>query len=161
MVTSLAMKSYRSDIVQFSSDERFVFKQITNEVQVYLSSSPLFADHTAMIARIQLKGFSQYKVAPVTTASPTIPVAFFFPEAGGNPGRVTVVHVNHTSYEVSEPMGSRSIFGASEALLMWNSTATTLLVFSRSNVDSSGASYTGAAAVYYMSANVRTVFFQI
>jgi uncharacterized protein with WD repeat len=152
------MKSYRTDIVQFSSDERLVFKQITNEVQVYLSSSPLFSDHTSIIARVQLKGFSQYKVAPVSNASPTIPIAFFFPEAGGNPGRVTIVHVDLANYEVSEPMGSRSIFGANEALLMWNSPATSLLIFSRSNLDSSGASYTGATTAYFMSSNVSFSF---
>lgn len=38
-----------------------------------------------------------------------------------------------------------------------NVSATTLLIFSRCNVDTSGASYTGAAAVYFMSANVRSI----
>lgn len=44
-------------------------------------------------------------------------------------------------------------------MLLWNVTATTLLIFSRCNVDTSGASYTGAAAVYFMSANVRSISF--
>jgi translation initiation factor 2A len=148
----MAMKSFRSDLVQFSNDERFVFKQITNEVQIFSSQSLLFQDHTAIVARVQLKGFSQYKVAPVTSGE-SLSIAFFFPESGGNPGRVSIVAVNLNNFEVSEPMGSRSIFGASDATLMWNATATALLIFSRSNLDTSGASYTGAAAVYFMSAN--------
>lgn len=152
------MKSYRPDMLQFTSDERFIFKQITNEVQVYPTTSS-FADHTTMVARIQLKGFTQYKLGPVAAENTTgtIPVAFFFPETGGNPGRVTIVTIKLVSFEVSEPLGSRTIFGASEASLLWNSLASSLLIFSRSNVDTSGASYYGATAVYFMSANVRSL----
>ena len=154
----MAMKSFRSDIVQYSNDERFVFKQITNEVQVYPSTAS-FQDNTAMVARLQLKGFTQYKVSPQSSATGSaVPVAFFFPATGGNPGRVSIATVNLTTFEVSEPLGSRTIFGASEASLLWNSTATALLIYSRSNVDTSGASYYGATSVYFMTADVSCSF---
>jgi uncharacterized protein with WD repeat len=103
--------------VQFSNDERFVFRQIANEVQIFNSQSPMFQDHTAIMARISLKGFSRYKVAPVTSGE-LLSIAFFFPESGGNPGRVSIANVNLNSFDVSESMGSRSIFGASDAMLL-------------------------------------------
>lgn len=130
-----------------------MFKQITNEVQVYRSGT-VITEAANMIARIQFKGFTQYKVAPSENPAGVLTVAFFSPESGGNPGRVTLFSLNVNTNEVNGPLGSRSIFGASEANLLWNSTSSTLLIYSQSSVDTSGASYYGATSVYYITAQV-------
>jgi uncharacterized protein with WD repeat len=47
-------------------------------------------------------------------------------------------------------ISSRTIFGASEAGLLWSSLGTAVLVHSHSDVDNVGASYYGATGLYIM-----------
>jgi translation initiation factor 2A len=148
LLAAYNQKTYRSEVVQFTDDERYCFRQTTNEVCVYTNGQFAQSD---CVERIQQKGFTQFRIT--SSWEPKVLVAFFNPEAGGKPARVTLYSFKKTiQYEVEGPLGSRTIFGASEAKLMWNKQGTALLIHSQTDVDSSNASYYGATALYIMNA---------
>lgn len=148
MLAAYSQKTYRNNIVQFTDDERYCFRQGTNEVCIYTNGQFAQSD---CVERIHQKGFTQFSITP--SWEPKIIVAFFNPEAGGKPAKVTLFSFRKTlQYEVEGPLGTRTIFGANEAKLMWNKQGTSLLIHSQTDVDASNASYYGATALYIMNA---------
>lgn len=136
------------DGIQWTGDEAWSFKFATNELHIFAGGMLRSED---LVAKVYHKAYTQFKVAP--GSSPLVNIALFNPDSKGNPGRVTVYSFNPVTHTVSEALGTRTIFGANEATLLWNSLSSTLLIFSQSAVDSSNASYYGAAALYLMSSN--------
>lgn len=154
MISSFAQKVFRAESIQWTADELVVLKQITNEVQIY-SGNASISHSSAMLARIQVKGFTQFSTAKIPSRDGVLPVAFFSPESGGKAAKVVIYHYNIGTNEVTGPIGNGcSIMGASEASLSWNALGTALLIYSQSNVDTSGASYYGSTSLYYINAQV-------
>lgn len=152
LLAAYSQKVYKTDVIQFAANDSFCFRQVNNEIHVY-SSSTLAPN--AIVTKIRHQGYTQFKVAQENNSS-KFNIAVFNPEAGGKPARVTLFSVNLASPEavtVSAPLSSRTIFGATEAILMWNKSGFDLLVHSQSDIDSSNASYYGATGLYIMHAN--------
>jgi translation initiation factor 2A len=150
LISSIPQRVFKAEAIQWTNNEQFVTKQITNELQIYPSHVDINTI-THQLIRIPCKGYSQYKIAPIITNDDHIlSIAFFIPEMGGNPARVTISQWNTLTQEIFHNIVSRTIFGASEASLLWNSIAMTLLVYSSSHVDTSNQSYYGATSVYYL-----------
>ena len=169
-LAAFSQKSQRSDsaTIQWSADERYCFRQGNDEIFVY-EVPPLTADANTeeekpflsaanVVTRIEHKGFLSYQIAHCLqaegSAANNVQVAVFNPEAKGKPARVTLYTVKLgtglTAVRVEGPLTSRTIFGATEAKLMWNKTATSLLIHSQTDVDSSNTSYYGATGLYLM-----------
>lgn len=149
LIASYFQKTFKADHIQWTTDEKYCFRQVTNEIHVYQDDHLLPTDS---IGKLRFTGFTQFKIAASGTNPTVIHVAVFTPEGGGKPGKVTLfVCRTHPTVEIEGPGNSRTIFGATEALLLWNKTATTLLVHSQSDVDTSGSSYYGATGLYIMS----------
>lgn len=149
LLATYFQKLFKTDIFQWTADERYCFRQVTNEIHIY-DGDRLTANES--IEKIRFQGFTQYKIASVATNPSTINVALFTPEGGGKPGRVTLfVCKMSPSILIEGPGNSRTIFGATEAELLWNKLGTALLIHSQSDVDTSGASYYGATGLYLMS----------
>lgn len=105
-------------------------------------------------AQVYHKGFTQFHITG--TVSPYVSVAVFNPEAGGKPARVALYRFTPSSdstgtTNVTGPVSSRTIFAASEAKLMWNSTGSALLVYAHSDTDAS--SYYGATGLFLLQAH--------
>jgi translation initiation factor 2A len=146
MLAAYNQKSYKCAAIQWTADERYSFRQTTNELCIYEDGLFLQSD---CIEKIQHKGFSQYKITQF--CDPCVTIAFFNPEAGGKPARITLYSFKKILKPIVEgPLGTRTIFGASEATLMWNKQGTSLLIHSQTDVDSSNASYYGATSLYIM-----------
>lgn len=94
LVTSFSLKVYKENTVQFSSDERYLFHSVSNEIHVYLVQS---SDKPMLVSKIVHKNLSQFMITNVL-ASPLrdgtevsyINVAVFVPEIGGKPASTTV-----------------------------------------------------------------------
>jgi len=149
LITSYFQKTYKTDLIQWTSDEKYCFRQVTNEIHIYKDDK---LSATDSIERLRYPGFSQYKIASNDSNSTLIHIAVFTPEGGGKPGKVTLFTCNISpTITIEGPRNSRTIFGANEALLLWNKSATTLLIHSQSDVDATGASYYGSTGLYIMS----------
>jgi uncharacterized protein with WD repeat len=95
LVAAYAQKSYRANTIQWSGDEQFAFRLVSNEVQIFRvetsASAVAPAFSSAPVEKVYHKGLTQYSVT--LTSAPYISVAVFNPEAGGNPARVTLYRV--------------------------------------------------------------------
>eukprot|EP01036_Dinobryon_divergens_P027604 gene27604-36406_t len=153
LAASYQQKVFKNDSIQWSGDEAYCFRMVTNEVQILTCSfdasvkeDPNFPTES----KVFHKGVSQFRVSPVADSSNSIGIAVFEPEHGGKPGRVSLYEYSVSKKEVTGPHSSRTIFGASEAALLWSSLGSSLLIHSHSDVDSSNNSYYGATGLYIM-----------
>lgn len=145
MVASYSQKVYKEGLLQWTTDERFCFRQASNELILHNADQLNPVDH---IAKIFHQGYTQFKIA---SSSPSlVNIAFFNPDSNGKPARVTLYSIDLVTLQPTGPKSSRTIFGATEARLMWNKSGQTLLVHSQSDIDSSNASYYGATGLYIL-----------
>lgn len=151
LVAAYSLKTYRSEAIQWTADEAYCFRLVSNEIQIFIGQS--LSD--GIIDKVYHKGLVSFKVTP--TSNPTS-IAVFNPDAGGKPARVTMYQFKGVAMKgssetaVEGPLSSRTIFSASEVKLLWNSTGTSLLVHSHSDVDNSNSSYYGATGLYILMA---------
>lgn len=198
MITSYSQKIYKPDLIQWTEDEAYCFRSVTNEIHIYNNK----IEH-GVIDKIYHKGLTQFSITP--TQVPYISIAIFNREVGGNPARVTLYRYKPTSTIISStsnstsnipnststvsnttpnsaatktittnsptttssnntttttaltnvagPISSRTMFAATEAKLMWNSTGSALLIYAHSDVDAS--SYYGATGLFLMQAHTE------
>lgn len=144
LMAGFVAKTYKADAIQFTDDDRFALRLGNNEILVYSMESGFNGEEAVKLSH---RGASQFRVAPTCCAAGLF-IAVFAPEAGGKPATTSVYSFQPADKRISGPIASRTIFGASEASLMWNRQGTSLLIHSQSDVDSSNASYYGATALY-------------
>eukprot|EP00428_Durinskia_dybowskii_P074024 CAMPEP_0170414338 /NCGR_PEP_ID=MMETSP0117_2-20130122/32011_1 /TAXON_ID=400756 /ORGANISM="Durinskia baltica, Strain CSIRO CS-38" /LENGTH=650 /DNA_ID=CAMNT_0010672213 /DNA_START=72 /DNA_END=2024 /DNA_ORIENTATION=- len=162
LVSSFSQKIYKTQVVQWTAEEEFCFRLVSNEVQIFNNTAM-----TSPIDKVYHKGLTQFLVTP--TKSPYVSIAVFNPEAGGKPARVTLYRYTPAAevddYSTSEsagttstkttrvegPVSSRTIFAASEAQLTWNATGTALLVYAHADLDAT--SYYGATGLFLLQAH--------
>lgn len=156
LVYSFSLKVYKAQTIQWTANEEYCFRLVTNEIQIFNGHSL-----AVPIDKVYHKGLTQYQIT--ATISPYVSVAAFNPEAGGKPARVTLYRFTpkaapavddaekEKSTNVQGPVSSRTIFAASEAKLMWNAPGSALLVYAQADTDAT--SYYGATGLFLLQAH--------
>ncbi|KAK1757231.1 eukaryotic translation initiation factor 2A [Echria macrotheca] len=126
--------------LQYTDDERFCARLVTNEVQFYNSG-----DLTTVWNKLRAEGVADFAVAPGLNQN----VAVFIPERKGQPAAVKVYNVP----QFSSPISQKNFFKGDKVQLKWNALGTSLIVLAQTEVDKSNKSYYGETNMYLLSAN--------
>jgi len=126
--------------LQYTSDEKFCARVVTNEVQFYQSD-----DLRNPWNKLRVEGVSDFAVSPGKNHS----VAVFVPERKGMPAAVKVFQVP----QFAQPISQKTFFKGDKVQLKWNDLGTSLLVLAQTDVDKTNKSYYGETNMYILSAN--------
>lgn len=126
--------------LQYTSDEKYCARVVTNEVQFYESG-----DLKTVWNKLRVEGVTDFAVAPGNTHS----VAVFVPERKGQPAAVKVFTVP----QFAAPVSQKTFFKGDKVQFKWNEPGTSLIVLAQTEVDKSNKSYYGETTMYILSAN--------
>ncbi|KAI0008239.1 translation initiation factor eIF-2A [Xylariaceae sp. FL0662B] len=126
--------------LQYTSDEKFCARLVTNEVQFYNSN-----DFSTVWNKLRVEGVTNFAIAPGQSHN----VAVFVPERKGQPAAVKVFNVP----QFANPISQKTFFKGDKVQLKWNSLGTNLIVLAQTDVDKSNKSYYGETTLYLLSAN--------
>ena len=126
--------------LQYSSDEKYCARVVTNEVQFFQSS-----DLRNPWNKLRVEGVTDMALAPGKNHS----VAVFVPERKGMPAAVKVFQVP----QFSQPVSQKTFFKGDKVQLKWNDLGTSLIVLAQTEVDKTNKSYYGETNMYILSAN--------
>ncbi|KAK5081630.1 hypothetical protein LTR05_007763 [Lithohypha guttulata] len=139
-VGRFVQKSQTGWNLQYTYDERFCARVVTNEVQFYESH-----DLTKVWNKLRVEGVADFAVSPGENHS----IAVFVPERKGQPAAIRVFNVpNFTT-----PISQKNFFKGDKVQLKWNDAGTSLIVLAQTEVDKTGKSYYGETTMYLLSAN--------
>ncbi|GKZ38105.1 hypothetical protein AbraIFM66950_010052 [Aspergillus brasiliensis] len=138
-VGNFVQKSQTGWNLQYTSDERYCARVVTNEVQFYQSENL-----SQVWNKLRVEGVADFAVAPGKNHS----VAVFIPERKGQPAAVKVFLVP----QFGSPVSQKTFFKGDKVQLKWNEQGTTLIVLAQTDVDRSGKSYYGETTLYLLSA---------
>lgn len=136
-VIAYAHKAQENWKLQFTDDERFATRSVTNEVHV-LDPSKAFA----IVDKLYIENLTSFSLSPGNNPS----VACFIAERRGMPARVSV----HSLSTLSLPSIQKSFFKADRGQVKWNSSGTSLLFLSSTDHDKTGKSYYGETNLYLL-----------
>ncbi|KAI0475087.1 translation initiation factor eIF-2A [Xylariaceae sp. FL0804] len=139
-IGQFVQKSQTGWNLQYTSDEKFCARLVTNEVQFYDSN-----DLRTVWNKLRVEGLTDFAIAPGQSHN----VAVFVPERKGMPAAVKVFNVP----QFSSPISQKTFFKGDKVQLKWNSLGTTLIVLAQTDVDKSNKSYYGETTLYLLSAN--------
>jgi translation initiation factor 2A len=140
IVGRFVQKNQNSWDLQYTYDEKFCARTVTNEVQIYESH-----DLTKVWNKLRVEGVTDFAVSPGENHS----IAVFVPERKGQPAAVKVYNVPH----FDAPASQKSFFKGDKVELKWNDAGTTLIVLAQTEADKTGKSYYGETTLYLLSAN--------
>ncbi|TPX18140.1 uncharacterized protein E0L32_002649 [Thyridium curvatum] len=126
--------------LQYTDDEAFCARLVTNEVQFYESG-----DLRTVWNKLRVEGVTNFAVAPGRTHS----VAVFVPERKGQPAAVKVFNVP----QFTSPVSQKTFFKGDKVQLKWNAQGSSLIVLAQTDVDKSNKSYYGETTLYLLSAS--------
>ncbi|KAI0545928.1 translation initiation factor eIF-2A [Xylaria curta] len=126
--------------LQYTADERYCARLVTNEVQFYSSD-----DLTTVSTKLRVEGVADFAVAPGQNYN----VAVFVPERKGQPAAVKVFNVP----QFAMPTSQKTFFKGDKVQLKWNSLGTSLIVLAQTDVDKTNKSYYGETTLYLLSVN--------
>lgn len=126
--------------LQYTFDEKFCARIVTNEVQFYQSN-----DLSTVWNKLRAEGVADFAIAPGQSHN----VAVFIPERKGQPAAVKVYNVP----QFTTPISQKTFFKGDKVQLKWNSLGTSLIVLAQTEVDKSNKSYYGETTLYLLSAN--------
>lgn len=126
--------------LQYTHDEQFCARSVTNEVQFYKSD-----DLGTVWNKLRVEGVADFALSPSDNAS----VAVFIPERKGQPAAVKVFNVP----QFTSPVSQKTFFKGDKVQLNWNNQGTSLIVLAQTEVDKSNKSYYGETNLYILSAN--------
>ena len=139
-VGKFVQKSASNWNLQYTFDEKFCARVVTNEVQIYESH-----DLTKVWDKLRAEGVIDFAVSPGENYS----IAVFIPEKKGQPAAVRIYNVpNFTA-----PVSQKNFFKGDKVQLKWNSAGTQVLVQASEEVDKTNQSYYGTTTLYLLSAN--------
>ncbi|EXJ73437.1 uncharacterized protein A1O5_03197 [Cladophialophora psammophila CBS 110553] len=139
-VARFVQKSQTGWNLQYTHDEAFCARVVTNEVQIYESH-----DLTTVWNKIRVEGVTDFAVSPGKSHT----IAVFVPERKGQPAAVRVYNVpNFTA-----PVSQKNFFKGDKVQLKWNDHGSSLIVLAQTEVDKTGKSYYGETTLYLLSAN--------
>ncbi|KAK4463295.1 eukaryotic translation initiation factor eIF2A-domain-containing protein [Cladorrhinum samala] len=126
--------------LQYTADEKFCARLVTNEVQFYNSN-----DLSVPWNRLRVEGVANFAIAPGLNQN----VAVFVPERKGQPAAVKVFNVP----QFNSPISQKTFYKGDKVQLKWNQLGTSLIVLAQTEVDKSNKSYYGETNMYLLSAN--------
>ncbi|CAI4214642.1 unnamed protein product [Parascedosporium putredinis] len=125
--------------LNYTSDEKYCARLVTNEVQLYQSD-----DLQTVWNKLRVEGVRQFSLGPGQLRS----VAVYVPQRQGFPAAVKIFDVSN----FTTPIAQKSFFKSDKVKLEWNSQGTSLLVEALTDVDKSNKSYYGETTLYLLSA---------
>ncbi|KAK2812270.1 hypothetical protein FQN50_001628 [Emmonsiellopsis sp. PD_5] len=126
--------------LQYTPDEKYCARVVTNEVQFYESG-----ELGKVWNKLRVEGVSDFALSPGRNNS----IAVFIPERKGLPASVRVFNVPM----FNAPVSQKNFFKGDKVQLKWNNTGTTLIVLAQTDVDKSNKSYYGETTLYLLSAS--------
>ena len=126
--------------LQYTYDEEYCARVVTNEVQLYQS------DNLSVVwSKLRVEGVVDFAISPGKTHS----VAVFVPERKGQPAAVRVFNVPH----FDTPVSQKNFYKGDKVQMKWNDLGTSIIVLAQTEVDKTGKSYYGETNLYLLSAN--------
>jgi translation initiation factor 2A len=125
--------------LQYTADEKYCARQVTNEVQFFESHN-----FSNVWNKLRVEGVANFALAP---GSQNHAVAVFVPERKGQPAAVKVFNVPM----FNSPISQKTFFKGDKVQLKWNKQGSSLLVLAQTDVDKSGKSYYGETTLYLLS----------
>lgn len=126
--------------LQYTADEAYCARLVTNEVQFFQSH-----DLVTVWNKLRVEGATNFALAPGQDHA----VAVFIPERKGAPAAVKVYKVP----AFQSPISQKTFFKGDKVQLKWNKRGSSLLVLAQTDVDRSGKSYYGETTLYLLSTN--------
>lgn len=123
--------------LQFSFDEKYAARLVTNEVEFYDTKN-----FKSSWVRLKVEGVTAFSLSPGQNYS----VAVFIPEISGRPASVKVYQIPN----FKQPVSQKTFFKAEKVEMKWNKLGTALLVLGSTEVDKSGKSYYGETNLYLL-----------
>ncbi|KAF9181335.1 hypothetical protein BGZ51_005539 [Haplosporangium sp. Z 767] len=137
-LTAFSQKSQNNWNVQWTDDEAYCARMVSNEVHFWepknLTKTPF--------TKLRQEGMTQFSLSPGKSTS----VAVFFGERKGAPAMVRIYSI--TNFTV--PLASKSFFKADRVQMIWNHLGTNVLVWATTDHDKTGKSYYGETNLYYL-----------
>jgi translation initiation factor 2A len=140
VIGEYVQKSQSGWNLQYTSDEKFCARVVTNEVQFFQSD-----DLRNPWNKLRVEGVTDMALSPGKNHS----VAVFVPERKGMPAAVKVFQVP----QFSQPVSQKTFFKGDKVQLKWNNLGTSLIVLAQTEVDKTNKSYYGETNMYILSAN--------
>ncbi|KAF1928980.1 translation initiation factor eIF-2A [Didymella exigua CBS 183.55] len=140
VVGEYVQKSQTGWNLQYSPDEKFCARCVTNEVQIFQSE-----DLRNPWNKLREEGVTDFALSPGKNHS----VAVFVPERKGMPASVKVYQVP----QFTSPVSQKTFFKSDKVQLKWNDLGTNVIVLAQTDVDKTNKSYYGETNMYILSAN--------
>jgi translation initiation factor 2A len=137
IVLSFTQKGNDGWEIQWTDDESFCGKMMSNEIQFYDSSK------FQVVSRLQMEGIQSFTISP--GKRPVI--ATFAIGKNGAPSSCQIYDLTN----FTTPLSRKSFFRADRVNFYWNTIGTNVLVFTHTDVDATGQSYYGETSLYYLS----------
>ncbi|KAK4242859.1 eukaryotic translation initiation factor 2A [Achaetomium macrosporum] len=139
-IGQFVQKSWTGWNLQYTADEKYCARNVTNEVQFYNSN-----DLSTVWNKLRVEGVVDFAIAPGLNQN----VAVFVPERKGQPAAVKVYNIP----SFNSPISQKTFFKGDKVQLKWNALGTALIVLAQTDVDKSNKSYYGETTMYLLSAN--------
>ncbi|GAM83282.1 hypothetical protein ANO11243_012680 [Dothideomycetidae sp. 11243] len=141
-VGQYVQKSQTGWNLQYTADEQFCARCVTNEIQFYESH-----DLGTVWKKLRVEGVADFALS----GGKTVSVAVFVPERKiqGQPASVKVFNVPQFDLPVSQ----KTFFKGDKVQLKWNQEGTSVIVLAQTEVDKTNKSYYGETNMYILSAN--------
>jgi translation initiation factor 2A len=140
IVARFVQKSQTGWNLQYTQDEQYCARQVSNEIQFYESNNL-----NMVWNKLRVDGVQDFSLSPGKTNA----VAVFVPERKGQPAAVKIFTVP----SFTTPVSQKTFFKGDKVQLKWNDHGTSLIVLAQTEVDKSGKSYYGETTLYLLSAN--------
>lgn len=140
VVGQFVQKSQANWNLQYTPDEQYCARAVTNEIQFYESS-----DLITVWNKLRVEGVTTFAISPGSNNS----VAVFIPERKGQPAAVKVFTIPQFASAVSQ----KTFYKGDKVELKWNVLGTSLIVLAQTETDKSNNSYYGETNLYMLSAN--------
>jgi translation initiation factor 2A len=136
-ITAFVQKSQTGWNLQYTFDEKYCARAVTNEIQFYESHKM-----DTVWGHLRVEGVADFALSPGKNYS----IAAFVPERKGQPAFVKVFQVPNWTMVLSQ----KSFYKADRVQLKWNDLGTALLVFAQTDADKTGKNYYGETNLYLM-----------
>ncbi|KAI5817546.1 eukaryotic translation initiation factor eIF2A-domain-containing protein [Pyronema omphalodes] len=136
-ITAFVQKSQTGWNLQYTFDEKYCARAVTNEIQFYESHKM-----DTVWGHLRVEGVADFALSPGKNYS----IAAFVPERKGQPAFVKVFQIPNWTMVLSQ----KSFYKADKVQLKWNDLGTALLVFAQTDADKTGKSYYGETNLYLM-----------
>ncbi|KAK2741369.1 hypothetical protein FQN57_005653 [Myotisia sp. PD_48] len=140
IIGRFVQKSQTGWNLQYSADEKYCAKVVTNEVKLFESG-----DLANVWKTLRVEGVADFAVSPGKDHA----IAVFIPERKGQPSAVRIYRVP----DFKSPVSQKTFYKGDKVQMKWNNTGTTLLVLAQTEVDKTGKSYYGETTLYLLSVN--------